>query len=85
MKQPLNALIVKEAKVPRTPSRSAPASSCRRASPNSYLVTTPGGDVLINTGMYNEAEEIKRRVGLVSSSPLRVIVLTQGHADDVGG
>ena len=28
---------------------------------NCYLVTTSDGDVLINTGMYNEADETKRR------------------------
>jgi alkyl sulfatase BDS1-like metallo-beta-lactamase superfamily hydrolase len=52
---------------------------------NSYIVTTDDGDVQINTGMYFEAEEIKRRFGAVSQGPLRVIVFTQGHADHVGG
>src|SRR5262245_57478657 len=52
---------------------------------NSYLVTTSDGDVLVNTGMYFEATEIQRRFAKVSSHPLRVIVLTQGHSDHVGG
>lgn len=52
---------------------------------NSYLVTTPDGDVLINTGTDFEATRIKARFDRVSSSPLRVITFTQGHPDHVGG
>jgi alkyl sulfatase BDS1-like metallo-beta-lactamase superfamily hydrolase len=52
---------------------------------NSYLVTTPDGDVLINTGTDFEADEIKARFARVSSGPLRVITFTQGHPDHVGG
>jgi alkyl sulfatase BDS1-like metallo-beta-lactamase superfamily hydrolase len=52
---------------------------------NSYLVTAPDGDVLINTGTDFEAEQIKARFDRVSSGPLRVIIFTQGHPDHVGG
>src|SRR5882724_6117770 len=52
---------------------------------NSYLVTTPDGDVLINTGTDFEAEEIKSRFARVSKGPLRMITFTQGHPDHVGG
>jgi alkyl sulfatase BDS1-like metallo-beta-lactamase superfamily hydrolase len=52
---------------------------------NSYLVTTPDGDLLINTGTDFEAEEIKARFGRVSNGPLRAITFTQGHPDHVGG
>ena len=52
---------------------------------NSYLVTTPDGDVLINTGTDFEAAEIKARFARVSSGPLQVITFTQGHPDHVGG
>ena len=52
---------------------------------NSYLVTTPDGDVLINTGTDFEANEIKARFERVSPGPLRVITFTQGHPDHVGG
>jgi glyoxylase-like metal-dependent hydrolase (beta-lactamase superfamily II) len=52
---------------------------------NSYLVTTDGGDVLINTGTDFEAPEIKARFSRVSSTPLRLITFTQGHPDHVGG
>jgi glyoxylase-like metal-dependent hydrolase (beta-lactamase superfamily II) len=52
---------------------------------NSYLVTTPDGDVLINTGTDFEAPQIKARFGRVSEGPLRIITFTQGHPDHVGG
>jgi glyoxylase-like metal-dependent hydrolase (beta-lactamase superfamily II) len=52
---------------------------------NSYLVTTPDGDVLINTGTDFEAPEIKARFARVSKGPLRSITFTQGHPDHVGG
>ncbi len=52
---------------------------------NSYLVTTPEGDVLINTGTDFEADAIKTRFAGVSKGPLRVITFTQGHPDHVGG
>lgn len=52
---------------------------------NSYLVSTPDGDVLINTGTDFEAEQIKARFDRVSRGPLRVITFTQGHPDHVGG
>jgi glyoxylase-like metal-dependent hydrolase (beta-lactamase superfamily II) len=52
---------------------------------NSYLVTTPDGDLLINTGTDFEAPAIKARFSRVSQSPLRVITFTQGHPDHVSG
>jgi alkyl sulfatase BDS1-like metallo-beta-lactamase superfamily hydrolase len=52
---------------------------------NSYLVTTPDGDVLINTGTDFEAAEIKARFDRVSNGPLRIVMFTQGHPDHVGG
>lgn len=52
---------------------------------NSYLVTSPDGDLLINTGTNFEADEIKARFGRVSAGPLRAITFTQGHPDHVGG
>ncbi|WP_019926599.1 alkyl sulfatase dimerization domain-containing protein [Nocardia sp. BMG111209] len=52
---------------------------------NCYLVTTPDGDVMINTGTDFEAGEIKARFGRVSTGPLRMITFTQGHPDHVGG
>ena len=52
---------------------------------NSYLVTTPDGDVLINTGTDFEAPEIKARFARASTGALRLITFTQGHPDHVGG
>lgn len=52
---------------------------------NSYLVTTPDGNLLINTGTEFEAAQIKDRFSRVSNRPLRVITFTQGHPDHVSG
>ena len=52
---------------------------------NSYLVVTSEGRVVINTGMGFEAGVHKRCFDAVDSSPVRYIVLTQGHVDHVGG
>jgi alkyl sulfatase BDS1-like metallo-beta-lactamase superfamily hydrolase len=52
---------------------------------NSYLVTTPDGDLLINTGTEFEAAQIKDRFSTVSNRPLRVVTFTQGHPDHVSG
>jgi alkyl sulfatase BDS1-like metallo-beta-lactamase superfamily hydrolase len=52
---------------------------------NSYLVVTPEGRVIINTGMGFEAPIHKRNYDAVDSAPVRFILLTQGHVDHVGG
>ena len=45
---------------------------------NAYLVVTPEGRVVINTGMGFEAPVHKRLFDAVDSGPLRYILLTQG-------
>jgi alkyl sulfatase BDS1-like metallo-beta-lactamase superfamily hydrolase len=85
MKQPLNALIVHEGEGTQDAAPLGDGIFMSRGISNSYLVTTPQGDVQINTGMYFEGEEIKRRYAAVSRGPLKAIVFTQGHADHVGG
>ena len=52
---------------------------------NSYLVVTPEGRVVVNTGMGFEAPVHKRNYDAVDASPVRYILLTQGHVDHVGG
>jgi len=52
---------------------------------NSYLVRTPDGRVVINTGMGFEAPVHKRNFDAVDASPVRYVLLTQGHVDHVGG
>jgi alkyl sulfatase BDS1-like metallo-beta-lactamase superfamily hydrolase len=52
---------------------------------NSYLVVTPEGRVVINTGMGFEAPVHKRNFDAVDRGPIRYILLTQGHVDHVGG
>jgi glyoxylase-like metal-dependent hydrolase (beta-lactamase superfamily II) len=83
--QPLNALIVKEGEGQQDAVAVNDHIFMSRGISNSYLVTTDDGNVQINTGMYFEADEIKRRFAAVSNLPLKVIIFTQGHADHVGG
>ena len=52
---------------------------------NSYLLTTPDGDVLVNAGTLNDARRGRALFAQVSSNPVRYIVLTQSHANQYGG
>jgi alkyl sulfatase BDS1-like metallo-beta-lactamase superfamily hydrolase len=52
---------------------------------NAFLVVTPAGRVVINTGLGFEAPVHKRYFDSVDASPVKYIVLTQGHVDHVGG
>jgi alkyl sulfatase BDS1-like metallo-beta-lactamase superfamily hydrolase len=52
---------------------------------NAYLVVTPAGRVVINTGMGFEAPVHKEYFDSIDRGPVRFIVLTQGHVDHVGG
>ena len=54
---------------------------------NAYLVTTDDGDVMVNTGFFDDAN-VARNVALLTphrTGALRHIVLTQSHADHFGG
>lgn len=52
---------------------------------NSFLIVTPEGRVVINTGMGFESGHHRRLYDAVDSGPVRYILLTQGHVDHVGG
>jgi alkyl sulfatase BDS1-like metallo-beta-lactamase superfamily hydrolase len=52
---------------------------------NSYLLTTGEGRIVVNTGMGFEAPVHRANYDAVDSSPIRYVILTQGHYDHVGG
>jgi alkyl sulfatase BDS1-like metallo-beta-lactamase superfamily hydrolase len=52
---------------------------------NSYLLTSSGGDVLVNAGTLGDARRGRSLFSSVSSAPIRFIVLTQSHANQYGG
>lgn len=52
---------------------------------NSYLLPTDEGRVVINTGMGFEGPLHRRAYDSVDRSPVRAVLLTQGHYDHVGG
>jgi len=52
---------------------------------NSYLLRTDEGRVVINTGMGFEGPLHRRVYDDVDTSPVRAVLLTQGHYDHVGG
>jgi len=52
---------------------------------NAFLITTPEGRIVVNTGMGFEAPVHKRNFDAVDDGPIRYILFTQGHVDHVGG
>ena len=52
---------------------------------NAYLVTTPEGNVVIDTGTSDVAPEARKLLGAESHAPVKWIILTHGHADHIGG
>ncbi len=54
---------------------------------SSYLVTTPQGNILINTGIGDTAQEIKRSVETLGFklSDTKILTATHGHYDHVAG
>jgi alkyl sulfatase BDS1-like metallo-beta-lactamase superfamily hydrolase len=52
---------------------------------NSYLLTTGEGRIVVNTGMGFESPVHRANYDAVDSSPIRYVILTQGHYDHVGG
>src|SRR5450432_3006864 len=52
---------------------------------NVYLMKTPAGNVVIDTGIAGDAPEARKLLGAESHSAIKYIVLTHGHADHIGG
>lgn len=52
---------------------------------NSFLLTTGDGRIVVNTGMGFEGPVHRANYDAVDSSPIRYVILTQGHVDHVGG
>ena len=52
---------------------------------NVYLVTTPDGNVVIDTAPDANAQMAKDLLTEVSHAPVKYIILTHGHADHIGG
>lgn len=52
---------------------------------DSILVTTPQGNVVINSGMPGNGEEHRQRFQSVSKQPVEFLIITQCHGDHFGG
>jgi alkyl sulfatase BDS1-like metallo-beta-lactamase superfamily hydrolase len=52
---------------------------------NIYMVTTPAGNVVIDTALLSQAPEAKKLLVAESRGPVKYIILTHGHADHIGG
>jgi alkyl sulfatase BDS1-like metallo-beta-lactamase superfamily hydrolase len=63
----------------------APGIWCSPGLSNTYLLTTSDGRVVVNTGMGFESQVHRANFDAVDSSPVRYIIVTQGHYDHVGG
>ncbi len=63
----------------------APDVWCSPGLSNAYLLTTSDGRVVVNTGMGFESPVHRANFDAVDSSPIRYIIVTQGHYDHVGG
>lgn len=63
----------------------APDVWCSPGLSNTYLLTTTDGRVVVNTGMGFESPVHRANFDAVDSSPIRYIIVTQGHYDHVGG
>ena len=56
-----------------------------RGTGNTHMVTTPEGNVIIDTGTSWQAERHRELLGAVSEGPIRYVVVSHAHFDHVGG
>jgi alkyl sulfatase BDS1-like metallo-beta-lactamase superfamily hydrolase len=63
----------------------APGIWCSPGLSNTYLLTTEDGRVVVNTGMGFESQVHRANFDAVDGSPIRFVIVTQGHYDHVGG
>ena len=52
---------------------------------NTFMVTTPAGNVIIDTSMPFNAARHRQLLQAENSGPIRYIIFTHGHGDHVGG
>ena len=52
---------------------------------NSFMLTTDEGRIVLNTGMGFEGPVHRANYDAIDTSPIRYVILTQGHVDHVGG
>jgi alkyl sulfatase BDS1-like metallo-beta-lactamase superfamily hydrolase len=52
---------------------------------NTFMVTTPAGNVIIDTSSVNRANKHHDLLTKVSDAPAKYIILTHGHGDHTGG
>lgn len=52
---------------------------------NVYVVTTPEGNVVIDTAPAKVAREARKALAEQVHGPVKYIILTHGHADHIGG
>jgi len=55
------------------------------ATGNVYMVTTPAGNVVIDTALAGQAAEARKLLVAENHGPVKYIILTHGHADHIGG
>lgn len=55
------------------------------ASGNVYLITTPAGNVVVDTALPDQAAAARKLLVAENHGPVKYIILTHAHADHIGG
>src|ERR1700756_3088789 len=55
------------------------------AAGNVFMITTPEGNVVVDTALEEMAADAKRVLVRENQAPVKYIILTHGHADHIGG